>query len=36
MEEKSKLKYNIKNKRKICQRELKRGVCKINCGEIIF
>ena len=31
MEEKSKLKYNLKNKRKGCRRELKRGACEINC-----
>jgi len=35
MEEK-KLKYNIKNKRKGSQHELKRVTCEINCREIVF
>jgi len=43
MEEKNKLKYNIKNKRKNiknkrkgCHRELKRSACEINFGEVVF
>jgi len=26
----------LKNKRKCSQRELKRGVCEINCREVVF
>jgi len=36
MEEKNKLKYNIKNKNKRLSRELKRGACEINCREVVF
>jgi len=36
MEEKRKLKYNIKKYRKDHQRELKKGACEINCREIVF
>jgi len=35
MEEKNILKYNIK-KKKVSQRELKRGPCGINCREVVF
>jgi len=36
MEEKVNWNIILKNKRKGCQREVKRGVCEINCWEVVF
>jgi len=36
MEEKKNWNIILKNKRKGSQCELKRGVCEINCREVVF